>query len=224
MGMDIKFGNDWDELLYDEIRKPYFIQLLYFLNDEYQKYRIYPKPEDLFNALKYTSYKDTKVVIIGQDPYHQVNQAHGLCFSVPKGVPIPMSLRNIFQELVDDVGITYPTHGNLTAWALQGVLLLNTIMTVRDSQPLSHANKGWENFTNAIIKLLNEKDQTIVFLLWGKHAQSMAKFITNPRHAILTAPHPSPLSAHYGFLGCRHFSKTNKILMDNNLTPINWQI
>lgn len=220
----IKIGNDWDILLKDEIKKDYFINLLNFLEKEYSSKAIYPEKENLFTAFKLTSYQKTKVVIIGQDPYHQKGQAHGLAFSVQKGVKIPKSLHNIFLELVNDVKINYPQDGNLTSWAKQGVLLLNTVLTVQDSNPTSHRNKGWEVFTNYIITLINQKKQTVVYLLWGNDAKKKIPLITNKNHYILQAAHPSPLSAHRGFFGCKHFSKTNEILISNNLEPINWQI
>lgn len=220
----IEFANDWDELLKLEIQKPYFIKLMTFLKTEYKHFLIYPKFENLFTALKMTSYHETKVVVIGQDPYHQPNQSHGLAFSVIKGNKIPKSLHNIFLELVDDEKIDYPSHGNLDSWARQGVLLLNNVLTVRDNEPNSHRHKGWEQFTAKIIKLLNQKNEAVVYLLWGKSAQKKIPLITNDNHKILTAPHPSPLSAFRGFFGCKHFSKTNQILVQNNLIPINWQI
>ena len=177
---------------------------------------------DIFNALRYTSFADTKVVIIGQDPYHGAGQAHGLCFSVKEGVPAPPSLKNMFKELQTDVGKPIPPTGELTAWARQGVLLLNTVLTVREGQPTSHKDIGWERFTDRVIAELNRKDTPVVFLLWGAHARQKAQIITNPRHVKLTTVHPSPLSASRGFFGCRHFSKANAILEQNGLTPINW--
>lgn len=179
---------------------------------------------DIFNALKYTSFKDTKVVIIGQDPYHGFGQAHGLCFSVKKGVQPPPSLKNMFKELQSDIGFSIPDHGELTAWAKQGVLLLNAVLTVREGEANSHKNKGWENFTDRVIEELNKKEDPVVFLLWGANAKNKAKVITNPRHIKLETVHPSPLSAFGGFFGCKHFSKTNQILLDNGLIPIDWQI
>ncbi len=220
----IVIGNDWDNLLNDEFHKPYFEQLMAFIEQEYQTYNVYPHYENIFEALKITSYEDVKVVILGQDPYHQVNQAHGLCFSVPVGENIPKSLHNIYLEIVNDCNIKYPSHGNLTSWAKQGVLLLNTVLTVRDSLPGSHRNIGWEKFTDYIITVLNKKERPVVFLLWGNDAKAKAALINNKIHKILSTVHPSPLSAHRGFFGCRHFSQTNKILTDNNLEPINWQI
>ena len=220
----VNIGNDWDEILADEFKKDYYLSLREFLKSEYSTKKIYPDMYDIFNALKYTSYKDTKVVIIGQDPYHGPGQAHGLCFSVKKGITPPPSLKNIFKELSDDVGIATPPHGQLTSWAQQGVLLLNTVLTVREGQPNSHKGKGWEVFTDSIIQKLNDKDSPIVFLLWGANAKAKAKIITNEKHIKLEAAHPSPLSAHNGFFGCRHFSKTNEILEKSGQSPIDWQI
>ncbi len=177
---------------------------------------------DIFNALKYTSFDDTRVVIIGQDPYHGPNQAHGLCFSVKKGVPPPPSLVNIYKEISDDLGVSMPSHGELTGWAKQGVLLLNTVLTVREANPNSHKDKGWEHFTDRVISELNKKETPIVFLLWGANAERKARIITNPRHYKLSTVHPSPLSAYRGFLGCKHFSKTNELLEQNGLKTIKW--
>ena len=178
---------------------------------------------DIFNALKYTSFSDTRVVIIGQDPYHGAGQAHGLCFSVKKGVPLPPSLVNIYKEITDDLRVAMPEHGELTGWARQGVLLLNTVLTVREGRPNSHKDKGWETFTDRIISELNKKEQPIVFLLWGANAVKKASVITNPKHYKLTAPHPSPLSAYRGFLGCKHFSKANALLEQNGIETIHWE-
>lgn len=222
--MKIKFDNDWDLLLSNEINKEYFQKLLMYINNEYRNYTVYPAKENIFTALKLTNYQNVKVVIIGQDPYHQKGQSHGLAFSVPEGIKIPKSLHNIFLELVDDVNITYPQKGNLTFWAKQGVLLLNSVFTVRDSSPGSHRNKGWEIFTDQIIRLINEKEETVVYLLWGNDAKKKRPLITNKNHFILDSVHPSPLSARRGFFGCKHFSKTNSILRNNNLETINWQI
>lgn len=220
----VNLQNDWDEIVGEEFNKPYYLQLRQFLKEEYRSHRIYPNMYDIFNALRATSFAQTKVVIIGQDPYHGVGQAHGMCFSVKKGVPPPPSLKNIFKELMDDVGIAMPSHGELTSWAEQGVLLLNTVLTVREGQPNSHRGKGWETFTDCVISKLNEKTTPVVFLLWGANARAKSVLITNPKHILLQAPHPSPLSAHSGFLGCRHFSKTNEILKQNGLTPIDWAL
>ena len=218
----VNIGNDWDDILKDEWEKPYYITLRQFLKKEYSTQRIYPDMHDIFNALKYTSFENTKVVIIGQDPYHGYGQAHGLCFSVKKGVVPPPSLKNIFKELNSDVGKEIPSHGELTDWAKQGVLLLNAVLTVREGQPTSHANMGWETFTDRVISELNKKEAPVVFLLWGAYAQRKAEIITNPLHKKLMSVHPSPLSASRGFFGCKHFSKTNQLLQNAGLEPINW--
>jgi len=218
----VNIGNDWDEILADEWEKPYYKKLRQFLKAEYSTQRIYPDMHDIFNALKYTSFKDTKVVIIGQDPYHGFGQAHGLCFSVKKGIVPPPSLKNIFKELHTDVGKPIPNHGELTDWAKQGVLLLNAVLTVREANPNSHKGMGWEYFTDRVIAELNKKETPVVFLLWGANAQKKAEIITNPLHKKLMTVHPSPLSASRGFMGCRHFSKTNEILRNNNLSEIIW--
>ena len=215
-------GNDWDGILADEWEKPYYRQLHSFLKEEYSKTRIYPDMYDIFNALKYTSFADTRAVIIGQDPYHGRGQAHGLCFSVKKGVPLPPSLVNIYKEITDDLGVTMPQHGELTGWAKQGVLLLNTVLTVRAGQPNSHKDKGWEIFTDRVISELNRKETPVVFLLWGANAEKKARVITNPIHKKLITVHPSPLSAYRGFFGCRHFSKANEILISSGQPPIKW--
>lgn len=217
--------NEWDDILTDEFRKDYFINLAKHLKNEYRAHTIYPKKEDIFNALKYTSYNNVKAVIIGQDPYHGEGQAHGLCFSVKKGVTPPPSLVNIFKEIKDDVGIdNTKSHGELTKWAEDGVLLLNTVLTVREGQANSHKGIGWETFTDSIISHLNTRGKPIVFLLWGNNAKAKANLITNPNHKILTAAHPSPLSAFNGFFGCRHFSKTNEFLRKNGIEEIDWSI
>lgn len=220
----ITMNNDWDSLLKEEFNKDYFIQLQTFLNQEYETQTIYPPKEDLFNALMYTSYQNARVVILGQDPYHGKGQAHGLCFSVKKGITPPPSLKNIYKELQSDLGCTIPNHGELTKWAKQGVLMLNTVLTVQEGNPNSHAKKGWETFTDHIIHLMNDKETPVVFLLWGRHAQQKAELITNPQHLILTCAHPSPFSARHGFFGCQHFSKTNQFLSEHQLIPIDWQI
>lgn len=220
----VKFANDWDNILADEFEKPYYKQLRTFLKEEYSHHTIYPDMHDIFNALKNSSFADTKVVIIGQDPYHGPHQAHGLCFSVKKGVAIPASLKNIFKELETDVGITPPPHGELTAWANQGVLMLNTVLTVRQGAPNSHKGKGWELFTDRVITELNKKSTPIVFLLWGANAKAKASLITNPIHQKLETVHPSPLSAYGGFFGCRHFSRCNELLLSSGQPPIDWQI
>lgn len=217
-------GNEWDELLADEIKKDYYLRLREFLKQEYSQHRIYPPMNDIFNALRHTSYSDVKAVILGQDPYHGAGQAHGMCFSVKKGTPPPPSLQNIFKELKADLGIDPPPHGELTAWAQQGVLLLNTVLTVREGQANSHRGMGWENFTDRIIELLNEREKPMVFLLWGGNARSKAKLVTSPQHLVLQCAHPSPLSAYNGFFGCRHFSKANEFLEKNGIEPIDWRL
>ncbi len=218
----VNIGNDWDTILADEWEKPYYKGLRAFLKQEYANNTVYPDMNDIFNALKYTSFEDTRVVIIGQDPYHGVSQAHGLCFSVKEGVPFPPSLRNIFKELSTDVGKEIPKSGCLTEWAKQGILLLNAVLTVREGEPTSHKNKGWEIFTDRVIAELNKKQTPVVFLLWGAYAQKKAEIITNPIHKKLFSVHPSPLSASRGFFGCRHFSKTNEILINNGFSAIKW--
>lgn len=215
-------GNEWDALLADEIHKDYYLKLRQFLINEYNTHRIYPPMEDIFNALRHTSYSDVKAVILGQDPYHGAGQAHGMCFSVKKGTPPPPSLQNIFKEMKSDLGIDPPPHGELTSWADNGVLLLNTVLTVREGQANSHKGIGWEQFTDRIIQLLNERQQPMVFLLWGGNARSKARLITNPAHLVLQCAHPSPLSAYNGFFGCKHFSKTNEFLVSRGIKPINW--
>ncbi len=221
----VHIGNDWDSILADEWEKPYYRELREFLKNEYRTHTVYPKMDDIFNALKYTSFADTKVVIIGQDPYHGEGQAHGLCFSVKKGVTPPPSLKNIYKELTNDIeGFHAPSHGELTYWARQGVLMLNNVLTVRAATPNSHKGRGWEKVTDRIINELNKKTTPVVFLLWGNNAITKAKIITNPIHTKLTSVHPSPLSAYGGFFGCGHFSKTNEILTESGLKPIDWQI
>lgn len=215
-------GNDWDSILAAEFEKEYYGKLRTFLTEEYETQRIYPPQPDVFNALRYSSYADTKVVILGQDPYHQEGQAHGLCFSVNKGVKIPPSLGNIYKELQADLGIQPPQHGYLASWAQQGVLLLNAVLTVRDSQPNSHKGRGWEIFTDAVIKKLNERKKPMVFILWGANAKAKEVLLTNNRHLILTGSHPSPLSAHTGFFGGAYFSRANRFLELENQEPINW--
>ncbi len=220
----VQMNNDWDAILAGEFEKDYYKKLRDFLKEEYGARKIYPSMYDIFNALKHTAYSDVKVVILGQDPYHGPGQAHGMCFSVQKGVKVPPSLVNIFKEQKEDVGITIPSHGFLESWADQGVLLMNTVLTVREGQPNSHKGKGWETFTDEVIRKLNEREIPMVFLLWGANAKSKSQLITNDRHLILTAAHPSPLSAHNGFFGCRHFSRANLFLKEQGLTEINWQI
>ena len=218
----IKITKNWATLLKDEFEKEYFKNLQQFLETEYSTHTIYPEIENIFNALNVVKYEDVKVVIIGQDPYHEPNQAHGLAFSVQDGVDIPPSLVNIYKEIESDLNIKCQKTGNLLRWAKQGVLLLNTSLTVRRAQANSHRGKGWEIFTNEIIKLLSKRTQPIVFLLWGSNAQAFAPQIAN-HHLVLKAPHPSPLSAYRGFLGCKHFSKTNEFLKSQNQIPIDWQ-
>ena len=221
----VNIGNDWDGILADEWDKPYYKTLRWFLAEEYKSHTIYPDKYDIFNALKHTSFQNTKVVIIGQDPYHGEGQAHGLCFSVKEGIEPPPSLKNIFKEMESDLSLKQPQHfGELTKWAKQGVLMLNTVLTVRAANPNSHKGKGWENFTDRVISEINKKQTPVVFLLWGNNAIQKAKIINNPIHTKLTTVHPSPLSAYNGFFGCRHFSKTNEILKKSNQQPIDWQL
>lgn len=210
----VHFGNDWDDILKDEFSKEYYVKLRAFLKSEYfgKPYPVYPDMNDIFNALRRTAYKDVKVVIIGQDPYHGPGQAHGLCFSVQKGVDIPPSLKNIYKELQDDIGFVPPSHGCLYNWADNGILLLNSVLTVRGGAAGSHRGKGWELFTDRVISELNRREQPIVFMLWGNYAKEKGRLVTAPNHHILTAAHPSPLSAYNGFFGCRHFSKAMNLL------------
>lgn len=214
----------WEKVLKEELNKPYFKELEQFLEQEYATQTIYPAKENVFNALNTTPYEEVKVVILGQDPYHGEGQAHGLSFSVQKGITPPPSLKNIYKELASDLGCTIPTHGDLTKWAKQGVLLLNTVLTVREGQPNSHKGKGWEKFTDKVIEKLNERQQPLVFLLWGGNARAKKKLITSPQHLVLESAHPSPLSAYHGFLGCGHFSKVNNFLIEQKISPIDWQI
>lgn len=216
--------NSWQEVLADEFEKDYYQQLRIFLKNEYATQKIHPDMYHVYEALELTPYEEVKVVILGQDPYHGVNQAHGLSFSVQSGVKTPPSLVNIYKELKNDLGIEPVSHGNLVTWAKQGVLLLNTVLTVREGQAYSHRGKGWEQLTDAIIEKLNERDKPIVFILWGKPAQEKMKMIDKSRHIIITAPHPSPLSAHRGFFGSKPFSKTNDALLALGETPIDWQL
>lgn len=221
----VNFGNDWDELLKDEFQKDYYIKLRQTLINEYNTQQIFPDMHDLFNSMKLTAYNDVRCVILGQDPYHNEGQAHGLSFSVKKGVAPPPSLVNIFKEIRDDVGVNnLGKHGELTQWAEEGVLLLNTVLTVRAHCPKSHRGIGWETFTTDVIKLLNEREKPIVFMLWGGDAKAKQKFITNPAHLVLTAAHPSPLSAYNGFFGCKHFSKANEFLRAVGEGEIDWSI
>lgn len=220
----VHFDNSWDSLLKEEFLKPYYINLREFLKSEYKNNKIYPPMNDIFNALRYTEYNNVKAVILGQDPYHGFGQAHGLCFSVQEGVPCPPSLNNIFKELSQDLNLPIPKSGYLKKWASEGVLLLNAILTVRESQPMSHKGKGWEIFTDKIISALNEREKPLVFILWGANAKQKVSLITNSQHLILTAPHPSPLSSFHGFFGCRHFSKTNDFLIKTDQLPIDWSL
>lgn len=218
------FKNDWNEVIGGELEKPYFLELKKFLDHEYEVQTVYPDVQDIFNAFHYTSYANLKVVLLGQDPYHGPGQAHGLSFSVKPGIPAPPSLVNIFKELKDDMGIDMPKSGYLKRWADQGVLLLNTVMTVRGGEANSHKNKGWEVFTDQVIRAINAKEDPVVFWLWGKPAQDKAKLITNPHHLILRAPHPSPLSVYRGFYGSKPFSQTNAFLIQNKKAPIDWTL
>lgn len=217
-------GNDWDLILKDEINKEYFINLLDFIKKEYQEKTIYPKQTEIFKAFRNTSYKNTKVVILGQDPYHGKNQAEGLSFSVKVGIQKPPSLQNIFKELNSDLNLPIPEHGSLVSWTEKGVLLLNTVLTVEANKPASHKDLGWEKFTDEVIKKINEKDTPVVFILWGSFARSKKSLITNPIHYIIESPHPSPFSAYNGFFGSKPFSKTNNFLISKGLKPINWEI
>lgn len=217
-------GNDWDEVLGSEFEKEYYKRLMKFLEEERQDNTIYPPEEDVFNALKFSPYNNTKVVILGQDPYHEPGQAHGLCFSVNKGVKIPPSLVNIYKEMQNDMGIIQPNHGYLADWAYQGVLLLNTVLTVRRGEANSHKGKGWEKFTDRIVELLNQREKPMVFILWGANAKSKQSLITNKDHMILSGAHPSPLSAFNGFFGGGYFSKTNRFLELTGQEPIDWQL
>lgn len=217
-------SNDWLEPLKPEFGKPYYKKLYNKVLEEYRTRQVFPDADDIFNAFNLTPLKEVKVVIIGQDPYHNIAQAHGLCFSVKPDVEIPPSLVNIYKELHDDIGCYIPNNGYLTKWAKQGVLLLNTVLTVRAHEANSHRNIGWEEFTDAAIKILNNQDRPIVYILWGAPAQKKKSMLNNPKHLILMAPHPSPLSAYRGFFGSRPFSRTNEFLQANGLTPIDWQI
>lgn len=220
----VKIGNSWDTVLREEFKKEYYLKLREFLKQEYGQGTVYPDPDNIFNALKLTSYDDTKAVIIGQDPYHEPGQAQGLSFSVPRGMKQPPSLVNIFKEMQADLGIRPPDHGCLEGWAREGVLLLNAVLTVREHQANSHRGKGWENFTDSIIEALNNREKPLVFILWGNNAKAKEKLITSPRHHIITGAHPSPLSAHNGFWGGRYFSGTNEFLEEQGIEPINWKL
>ncbi len=221
MGM---ITGDWNKALSGEFKKPYYAELFSFIKKEYETTQVFPPADDIFNAFHLTPLSDVKVVIFGQDPYHNDGQAHGLCFSVKPEVDIPPSLVNIYQELQNDLGLKIPNNGYLVKWAKQGVLMLNTVLTVRAHQAFSHRNMGWEKFTDAAIRILNEQDRPIVFILWGKPAQTKKSMLNNSKHLILEAPHPSPLSAYRGFFGSKPFSKTNAFLKANGMEPIDWQI
>ncbi len=220
----IALGNDWDVLLADEWQKDYYLALRQFLKAEYRTKTIYPDMHDIYAALRLTACADTKVVILGQDPYHGPNQAHGLCFSVQRGIVPPPSLKNIYKELQDDLGIAPPSHGNLTDWAKQGVLLLNATLTVRQGQPASHKGQGWERLTDEIIRILNAQAHPIVFVLWGANARAKKALIQNPIHAVIESAHPSPLSAYNGFFGSRPFSRINQFLSAHGIEKIDWRI
>lgn len=217
-------SNDWIEPLSSEFKEPYYKKLYETVVKEYSTHQIFPPSDDIFNAFNYTPLSNVKVVIIGQDPYHNTGQAHGLCFSVKPDVDIPPSLVNIYKELHDDLGCYIPDNGYLKKWADQGVLMLNSVLTVRAHQANSHQGIGWEKFTDAAIRILNSQDRPIVYMLWGRPAQDKASQVDNPKHLLLKAPHPSPLSAYRGFFGCRHFSKCNEFLQANGIEPIDWQI
>ena len=223
--MDVKIEASWKEILKGEFSKPYFQQIpLHIKTEKSQGKIIYPPGSVIFNAFNTTPFSKVKVVILGQDPYHGPGQAHGLCFSVQQGVPQPPSLMNIFKELQDDIGITIPNHGNLTHWAEQGVFLLNASLTVRAGEPMSHSKIGWAEFTDTVIKIISELKKNIVFLLWGKFAQEKRVLIDQTKHCILRSVHPSPLSAHAGFFGCKHFSKTNEYLISKGIDPVDWSL
>lgn len=220
--MHVKIANSWKSVLQEEFEQPYFEKLTQFVKSEYKEHRIYPPGSQIFSAFDHCSFEETKVVILGQDPYHGPDQAHGLCFSVNEGIPMPPSLLNIFKEVRSDLGKELPPHGNLNRWADQGVLLLNATLTVRASEAGSHQKHGWETFTDRVISILSRKKKNIVFLLWGAYAQKKSALIAEENHLVLKAPHPSPLSAHRGFFGSRHFSQTNEYLESNVLHTISW--
>lgn len=217
-------GNSWDEILKDEYQKDYFKNIAMFINKEYREKTIFPPKSNILRAFKLTDYDNVKVVILGQDPYHGINEANGLAFSVSKGVRLPPSLQNIYKELYNDLGITVSTNGDLEKWAREGVLLLNSVFTVEKDKPASHKNIGWEQFSDEVIKKVNEKTTPVVFILWGNFAKSKAKYITNPIHLVITSPHPSPFSAYSGFFGSKPFSRTNEFLRKNNIKEIDWEI
>ncbi len=217
-------GNEWDSVLEEEFKKDYFLKIKEFTDEEYKTKTIYPPKEQIFNAFKYCSINNVKVVILGQDPYHEEGQAHGLAFSTPAGHPIPRSLKNIFKEIKEEYNYPIPDSGQLTPWAKQGVFLLNTVLTVEEGKANSHSDCGWQIFTDNVIKILNNEDHPIVFMLWGKQAEKKKELITNPNHLILISSHPSPFSARRGFLGCNHFKLANEFLKENGLDEIDWQI
>lgn len=217
-------GNSWDEILKDEYQKDYFKNIAMFINKEYREKTIFPPKSNILRAFKLTDYDNVKVVILGQDPYHGINEANGLAFSVSKGVRLPPSLQNIYKELYNDLGITISNNGDLEKWAREGVLLLNSVFTVEKDKPASHKNIGWEQFSDEVIKKVNEKATPVVFILWGNFAKSKAKYITNPIHLVITSPHPSPFSAYSGFFGSKPFSRTNEFLRKNNIKEIDWKI
>ena len=220
----IKFGNSWDEILKEEFQKEYFKELLLKVKEEYETHTVYPAKENVFNAFKFTDYEDVKVLLLGQDPYHGEGQAHGLAFSVLEGVQKPPSLQNMFKELQSDLGVENPKDGTLIPWAKQGVMLLNTVLTVREGEPNSHKKLGWTTFTDRVISILNEREDPVIFLLWGANAKEKLELITNPKHFVLSAHHPSPLSASRGFFGCRHYSKVNTILERIGKEPVDWRL
>ncbi|MBO5414288.1 MAG: uracil-DNA glycosylase [Bacilli bacterium] len=217
-------GNDWDLYLKEEYEKDYYKELINFVDEEYKTKTIYPKKSEIFNAFRYTSYENTKVVILGQDPYHGIDQAEGLSFSVKNTVKKPPSLQNIFKEMESDLGIPFPEVNSLIPWAKEGVLLLNAVLTVQESHPASHKDKGWEIFTDEVIKILNKKETPVVFILWGNFARNKKKLITNPNHYVIESAHPSPFSAYNGFFGSKPFSKTNEFLRSKGLKEINWNV
>lgn len=217
-------GNDWDLILKDEFEKDYFLKLTEFVNTEYENNIVYPPKEDIFNAFSQTPLENVKVVILGQDPYHEKGQAHGLAFSTPEGRPIPRSLKNIFKEIADEYDCNIPESGCLDKWASQGVFLLNTVLTVRDGEANSHSKCGWQTFTDNVIKILNNQPQPIVFLLWGKQAEKKLEFLDNPKHLVLVTSHPSPFSARRGFFKSNHFKLANEFLAKNNLSQIDWEL
>ena len=217
-------GNKWDSILQEEYKKDYFKKIVSFINKEYKNNMIFPPKSQILRALSLTDYDDVKVVILGQDPYHGEGEANGLAFAVSNGIKLPPSLQNIYKELYDDLGIKPSSVGDLECWAHEGVLLLNAVLTVQKDKPASHKNLGWENFTDSIIKKINEKDTPVVFILWGNFARSKKRFITNSKHLIIESTHPSPFSARYGFFGSKPFSKTNNFLITNNIKPIDWKV